>query len=162
MKNHQVLGQRQGMRPTGAQWCLPRRPGCPRSDVDVAMACYGLPHLSCHVRKTSTPMRMSWLARLLLTCSVFSRLCNYFAWGVEEPTGEIDCTYTYKKVGEISIDELEGAISHVGSVWEWYIHPYCHFDSESDDKLVSFIVPLNVQVPKPFEKLQDPKIKGAT
>lgn len=31
--------------------------------------------------------------------------------GVEEPTGEIDCTYTYKKVGEISIDELEGISS---------------------------------------------------
>lgn len=29
--------------------------------------------------------------------------------GIEEPTGEMDCTYTYKKVGEISIDELEGA-----------------------------------------------------
>ena len=30
--------------------------------------------------------------------------------GIEEPTGEIDCTYTYKKVGEISIDELEGEL----------------------------------------------------
>ena len=26
----------------------------------------------------------------------------------DEPTGAFDCTYTYKKVGEISIDELEG------------------------------------------------------
>jgi len=31
--------------------------------------------------------------------------------GIEEPTGEMDCTYTYKKVGEISIDELEGISS---------------------------------------------------
>ncbi|CAE7584713.1 GAE4, partial [Symbiodinium pilosum] len=26
----------------------------------------------------------------------------------DEPTGAFDCTYTYKKVGEISIDDLEG------------------------------------------------------
>lgn len=26
----------------------------------------------------------------------------------KEPTGEWDCTYTYEKVGELSIDELEG------------------------------------------------------
>ena len=31
-----------------------------------------------------------------------------------EPTGAFDCTYTYEKVGEISIDELEGKVAEVG------------------------------------------------
>lgn len=47
----------------------------------------------------------------------------YVVWthpGIEEPTGEMDCTYTYKKVGEISIDELEGATASCGGIrWDF-------------------------------------------
>merc|ERR1711920_140174 len=62
--------------------------------------------------------------------------------GVTTPTGKGDCTYTYEKVGEISIDDLEGitdfdAFTKNGGLeyrygWDHGVH-MSFWDKKTDD-----------------------------